>query len=321
MKAAIYTRYGPPEVVQLAEVEKPQPKPDEMLIKVHASTVNRTDCGFRSAEYFISRLFSGLLKPRNKILGNEFAGEVEAIGDQVTQFNVGDRVFGYDDKHFGAHAEYKVIKETAGVTTIPTGLSYEEAAPMLEGAHYALGDIRAAKVQAGQSALVNGGTGAIGSAAVQLLKAMGATVTAVCATQHLELVKALGADRVVDYTVENFTKLDETFHLVFDAVGKSSFKKCRPLLKNNGIYVSTELGYLSQNIFLALVTPVFGGKKVLFPLPNIHKDDVLFLKGLAEAGKYKPLIDRSYTLDQIVEAHEYVETGQKVGNVIIKIGC
>ena len=320
MKAIIYTQYGPPEVVQLKEINKPTPKDNEVLIKVHATTVNRTDCGFRSAEYFIVRFFSGLLSPINKTLGNEFAGEIEAIGKEVRSFKPGDQVFGYNDKTFGAHAEYMVMREEGPITTKPASMTYEEAAPMIEGAHYALCDIRAAKIQSGQKVLINGATGAIGSAAVQIVRSMGAEVTAVCGTKHVELVKSLGANEVIDYTKEDFTQLAQTFDVVFDAVGKSSFGKCKPLLKEKGIYMSTELGYMSQNPFLALVTPLLGGKKLLFPIPTISKEDVVFFKELYEAGKYKPLIDRQYPLEQVFEAYKYVETGQKIGNVVITVG-
>ncbi len=317
MKAIVYTKYGPPEVAHLTEVEKPVPKDNEVLIKIYATTVNRTDCGFRSAQYFIVRFFAGLIYPKNKILGNEFAGEIEAIGNNVQTYKPGNKVFGYDDKKFGAHAEYKVMVADDSLTTMPVNMSYEEVAPITEGGHYALCNIRAAKIKSGQHILINGATGAIGSAAVQLVKHFGATVTAVCDTKHIALVKSLGADTVIDYTKEDFTRLNQSFDVIFDAVGKSSFGKCKPLLKKGGIYMSTELGYMSQNPFLALITPLLGGKKVLFPIPTISKEDVVFLKELVEAGKYKPVIDRSYTLEQIVDAYKYVETGQKTGNVII----
>lgn len=319
MKAAINTIYGPPEVVQVMEVEKPVQKDNEVLIKVHATTVNRTDCGFRSAQYFISRFFSGLLKPKFKTLGNEFAGVVEAVGKNVTLFSAGDKVFGYNDVSFGAHAQYICIAEDAAITTMPSNVDFDAAAAITEGGHYALCDIRAAKVQAGQNILVNGATGAIGSAAVQLLKHFGATVTAVCNTKNIELVRSLGADVVIDYTQQDFTEINDRFHFVFDAVGKSSFAKCKQLLHEKGIYISTELGKNSANIFLALTTVLSGGKRVLFPLPTISKADVVFLKELMEAGKFKPVVDRHYKLDDIVEAYKYVETGQKTGNVIITV--
>ncbi len=317
MKAAIYTKYGPPEVVQILEIDKPVPNDNEVLIKVMASTVNRTDCGFRSAQYFISRFFSGLFVPKFKTLGNEFSGIIEAVGKNVSTFKTGDKIFGYNDTKFGAHAEYMTIAENEAITTMPANFNFAEAAPLTEGGHYALCDIRAANVKAGQNVLINGATGAIGSAALQLVKYFGANVTAVGNTKNMELLKSLGADNLIDYLQEDFTKIDRKFDFIFDAVGKSSFSKCKPLLKEKGIYISTELGKNSENIFYALTTPIFSGKKVLFPLPTIKKDDVVFLKELAEAGKFKPVIDRKYKLDQIVEAYKYVESGQKTGNVVI----
>lgn len=319
MKAAIYTQYGPPGVVSIAEIAKPVPGPNEVLVKVHASTVNRTDCGFRSAVYVISRLYSGLLRPKNQVLGCGFAGEVEAVGSDVALFAQGDKVFGYNDVKFGSHAQYIVMGENEAIATIPAGLSYNEAAPVTEGAHYALCDIRAAKIGAGHNVLINGSTGAIGSAAVQIAKYLGARVTAVCDTKNMALVKSLGADVVIDYTKEDFTTHGGTFDVVFDAVGKSSFGKCKPLLGTKGIYISTELGPGWQNPFLALLTPLLGGKKVLFPIPSISKKDVEFLKELVEKGHFRPVIDRTYPLEQIVEAHRYVETGMKTGNVVITV--
>jgi NADPH:quinone reductase-like Zn-dependent oxidoreductase len=319
MKAIIYTQYGPPEVAKLTEVPKPAPKDNEVLIKVFASTVNRTDSGFRSAEYFISRFWSGLLRPKYPILGCEFAGIIDEPGKQVTTFKKGDKVFGYNDKHFGGHAEYVTINENDAITFLPNNLDFDEAAPITEGAHYALNNIRASKIQSGQNVLVYGATGAIGSAAVQLLKHFGANVTAVCNTKNVALVKSLGADTVIDYQTQDFTKTATRFHFVFDAVGKSSFGQCKPLMAEKGIYISTELGKNAENIFFALTTPIFGGKKVLFPIPTINKADVIFLKELVEKGEYKPVIDRKYKLDQIVEAYKYVESGQKTGNVVLKI--
>lgn len=317
MKAIVHTQYGPPEVARLKEVEKPKPTQNEVLIKIYATTVNRTDCGFRSAEYFISRFFSGLFRPNQQILGCEFAGIVEEIGPEVKEFKIGDSVFGFDDVKFGGHAEYKVIAEDKAVTTIPEGLSFEIAAAIGEGAHYAWCDIRAAKIQKGQNVLINGATGAIGSAAVQLVKYLGARVTAVCDTKNVNLVKSLGADMVIDYKKEDFTQLRETFDVVFDAVGKSSFGKCKRLLKKGGIYMSTELGYMSQNPFLAMITPLMGGKKVLFPIPVTTKSDIEFLKKLTAEKHFKPVIDSTYKLEEIVAAYRFVETGQKTGNVVI----
>ena len=319
MRAIVYTKYGPPEVAKLMEVPKPLPKDNEVLIKVYASTVNRTDSGFRSAEYFISRFWTGILRPKHQILGCEFAGIIEEIGMSVTTFQKGDKVFGFNDKTCGGHGEYLTIAETDAVTTMPDNLSFHEAAALTEGAHYALVDIRAAKIEPGQNVLVYGATGAIGSAAVQLLKHFGTKVTAVCNTKNVELVKSLGADVVIDYQTQDFTQTENKFQFIFDAVGKSSFGQCKPLLTEKGIYISTELGKNSENIFFALTTPIWGGKKVLFPIPTINKEDVIFLKELVEKGEYKPLIDRHYKLDQIVEAYKYVESEQKTGNVVIKI--
>ncbi len=321
MKASVYRKYGPPEVMKIEEFPKPTPLADEILIKVICSTINRTDCGFRSAEYVISRLFSGLFKPKLNVLGSEFAGIVEEIGSAVTQFKVGDKVFGFDDKKFGSYAEYKCIGENKAVATIPEDLPFSTAAAILEGSHYALCDIRAAKVKKGQKIIVIGGTGAIGSSAVQMLKHHFETdVTAVCGSNHVDLVKSLGADVVLDYTKEDYTKTDEKYDFVFDAVGKSSFGEAKKVLKENGIYISTELGKNGENIYLALWTPFFSKKKLLFPLPTINKEDTLFIKNLVETKQFMPVIDRSYKLEDIVEATKYVETGQKVGNVILEIG-
>jgi NADPH:quinone reductase-like Zn-dependent oxidoreductase len=286
---------------------------------VFATSVNRTDCGFLTGEPKFVRLLIGLTKPRQRILGCEFAGTVEAVGDDVTSFEVGQKVFGYDGAHFGGHAEYLTIRESGLVALMPAGLSYEEAAPITEGAHYALSLIRASGITGGQKVLVNGSTGAIGSAAVQLLKHIGANVTAVCDTKNLALVQSLGADRVIDYTHEDFTKLNDQFDVVLDAVGKSSFRLCKPLLKPRGIYLSSDLGPKNQNPFLALATRFSGGKRVMFPIPLDRKEDVLFLKSLVEAGQYRPVIDRRYSLSQIAEAYDYVESGQKTGNVVIRV--
>ena len=319
MKAAVYTKYGPPEVVSIKEVETPVPKTNEVLIKVYSSTVNRTDSGFRSAEYFISRFWSGLLKPTYPILGCEFSGIIEEVGQGVSSFKIGDKVFGFNDKTCGGHGEYLTISETDAVTLMPSNSNFDEAAALTEGAHYALVDIRAAKVEKGQNVLVYGATGAIGSAAVQLLKHFGAHVTAVSNSKNVELVKSLGADTVIDYQTQDFTKTETKFHFILDAVGKSSYKQCKPLLNPKGIYISTELGKNGVNIPLALATPLWGGKKLLFPIPTITKEDVQFFKELFERREFKPVIDRQYKLDQIVEAYKYVESGQKTGNVIIKV--
>lgn len=315
LKAFIHTKYGPPEVLQLMEVSDPVPKDRDILIKVHATTVNRTDDGFLRARPFIARFFTGLFGPKNKVLGSEFAGRVETTGKDVTLFKPGDRVFGFTE--FSAHAEYLTMAESDAVTTIPEGMTYEEAAPLTEGAHYALNNIRKANIQAGQHVLIYGATGAIGSAALQIIKAIDAEVTAVCDTKNIELIKSLGADVVIDYTRQDFTKTNKTFDVVFDAVGKTSFRRCKPLLKKDGIYVSTDLGFFVQNPFLAIFTPMFRGKKVLFPIPVFNKEMIHYLRNLAETGKFKPVIDRRYSFERIPEAFKYVNTGQKTGNIVI----
>jgi NADPH:quinone reductase-like Zn-dependent oxidoreductase len=319
MRAAVYEKYGPAEVVQLREVVKPVPKENEVLIKVYGSTVNRTDSGFRSAEYFVSRFWSGLFRPKYQILGCEFAGEIEEVGKGVKSFKKGDKVFGFNDKTFGGHAEYLSIAETDAIASIPMYTDFYEAAAIAEGGHYALSDIKAAKVQRGQNVMVYGATGAIGSAAVQLLKHFGARVTAVCNTKNVERVKNLGADSVIDYQTEDFTQTNSRFDFILDAVGKSSFGECKPLLTKEGIYISTELGKNAENAFFALFTPLLKGRRVLFPIPTITQEDVHFLKELVEKGEYKPVIDRQYGLEQIVEAYRYVESGQKTGSVLLKI--
>jgi len=320
MKAAVYTKYGPPDVVRLKEVEKPTPKDNEVLIKVHATTVNRTDCGFRKPEYpLIIRLTNGVFRPKRTILGSEVAGEVEAVGKDVKQFKIGDQVFGLTGNKFGAHAEYVCLPEDASIVTKPANMSYEEAAAVCDGAMLAFTYIRKTNLQKGDKILIYGASGSIGTAAVQLAKYYGAEVTAVCNTKNLDLVKSLGADEVIDYTKDDFTQNGQTFKVVFDAVGKTSFFRCKNLIKKGGVYLSTDLGFLAQNLFLVLWTGIFGRKKVKFPIPKDRKEDVAFFKELIEAGKYKAVIDRRYPLEQIIEAYRYVETEQKTGNVVITV--
>ena len=319
MKAIVHTKYGSPAVLRFMEVERPVPKDDEVLIRVHATTVNRTDCGFLRAEPFFVRAVSGLLRPKATILGSELAGEVEAAGKAVTAFEQGDQVFGLTGMHFGAHAEYVCLPENAAIAAKPASMDYEEAAAVCDGAMLAIAFIRWADLQAGQRVLVNGADGSIGSAAVQLATYYGAQVTAVCRTKNLELVRSLGADEAIDYTKADFTECGQTFDAVFDAVGKSSFRKCSELLNKGGVYLSSELGFLAQNPLLALWTPGIGGKRIKFPVPKVNKTDVCFFKELVEAGKYKAVIDRRLPLEQIVEAYRYVETGQKTGNLVITV--
>jgi NADPH:quinone reductase-like Zn-dependent oxidoreductase len=319
MKAIVYSKYGPPDVLELREVVKPVPMNNEILVKVKATTVNRTDCAMLRAKPFIMRFLTGLFKPTNPILGTEFAGEVEAVGSAVVSFKAGDKVFGFNDQGSKSYAQYLTLSENKPITTIPGNITYEQAACSMEGAHYAYNMINKVNLKAGQKVLVNGASGGIGSAAVQLLKYFGADVVAVCNTKNLELVKGLGADRVIDHMTADFTKEDQKYDLIFDTVGKSSFAKCRPLLNAGGVYMSSELGWMAQNIFFALVTPIIGKKKVIFPIPKDIKATISLIKKMMEAGKFKAVLDRKYPLEQIAEAFSYVETGQKTGNVVISL--
>ena len=319
MKAIVYQKYGPPEVLQMMDIPKPVPEEKEVLIKIHASTVNRTDCGFRQPEYLLVRLISGIFKPKQKVLGSELSGQVEAVGKLVTSFKTGDAVFGLSTFKFGTHAEYICINENKSITLKPENINFEEAAAVCDGAFLAYANIKKIDFSTNPKILINGASGSIGTASVQLAKYFGAEITAVCNTKNIPIVKSLGADFIIDYTQEDFTKSGKVYDVVLDVVGKSSFFLCKKILKPKGIYFSSELGYLSQNIFLALLTPLFGGKKVLFPIPVDTKNDILFFKQLIESGKYRAVIDRTYHLDQIVEATKYVETGEKTGNVLIRM--
>ncbi|GHH17849.1 NAD(P)-dependent alcohol dehydrogenase [Streptomyces lanatus] len=319
MKAAVHDRYGPPEVVRIAEVDRPSVGELDVLVRVHATTVNRTDCAYRAARPFFMRALTGLTRPRRAVLGTEYAGVVEAVGGRVTSFAVGDRVFGYNEGAFGTHAEYLTVPQGGAVAPMPDGTTFEEAAPGTEGAHYALAFLRTAGVRAGQDVLVYGATGAIGSAAVQLLKHQGVTVTAVCDTDRLELVKGLGADRGVDYTARDFTRDEQRYDAVIDAVGKSTFGRCRRLLKPGGVYLSSELGPYGQNVLLPLVTPLFRGRRVKFPFPRENQEMVRHIGDLMGAGAFRPVIDRRYPLERIVDAYRYVETGRKTGSVVITV--
>lgn len=319
MKAIVNTKYGLPEILQIREVETPTPKENEVLIKVHATTVNRTDTGFLVAEYFAVRLFWGLLKPRKTILGSEFSGEIVAIGKNVQSFKIGDQVFGLSAENFGAHAEYLCVPENGSVALKPINMSYQQAAAICEGAYLALNYYRAVNLQAGHKILINGTTGSIGSAGVQLAKYFGAEITAVANTKNMGLVKSLGAHHLIDYQKEDFTKLTTRFDFIFDAVGKSSFFKSKHLLKKEGIYFSTELGFAYANPILGLLGLKFDTKKVIFPIPKDSKEQILFFKKLVEEGHYQAIIDKIYPFEEIVEAYKYVLTGEKTGNVVIAI--
>jgi NADPH:quinone reductase-like Zn-dependent oxidoreductase len=319
VRAAVNTAYGPPEIVRLADVPKPTPGPEELLVKVHATTVNRSDCGFRQADPFIVRFFTGLTRPRRTILGTEFAGEVESVGGDVTSFAEGDAVFGLTGDRLGAHAEYLCVPESGSVARKPANVSYEQAAATCDGAMLALRALRRAGLHRGQMILVNGASGSIGSAAVQLAKHLGAQITAVCGTGNLELARSLGADRVIDYTREDFTKDGERYDVVFDAVGKSSFRRCRRLLTRDGVFLFTDLGFLWHVPILVLLTRFVGRRRVILPIAGHDQADVRFLQDLIEGGGFTAVIDRRYPLEAIVDAYRYVETGKKTGNVVIGV--
>ena len=318
MRAVVFDAYGPPEVQRLEEVERPAPKEDEVLIKIHATTVTRTDTGLRSGKPFISRFFTGLFRPRQRILGTELAGEIESVGANVKEFTVGDHVFGSTSAfRFGTHAEFICLPESSPIAPKPSGMTFEEAAAVTDGVILALMCLEAAHIKKGLRVLVYGASGSIGTAGVQLARYFETDVTAVCNTKNVELVRSLGAGKVIDYTLEDFTKNGETYDVIFDAVGKHSFGRCRGSLNRGGAYVATD-GF--ENLFLALWTSRIGNKKVLFPIPPRYtKKKVLFLKDLIEAGKYRAVIDRRYALEDVVEATRYVETQQKTGSVVLTV--
>jgi NADPH:quinone reductase-like Zn-dependent oxidoreductase len=317
MKAVVCDRYGPPEVLRLEDVERPVPGPDEVLIRIRATTVNRSDTETRQGSPAVARLLTGLRRPRHRVLGTELSGDVEAAGPAVTEFRPGDAVFGVKAWKFGAHAEYICMRESAALAPKPAGVSYQEAAAVCDGVILALMGLRPADVRKGRSILVYGASGSIGTAAVQLSRYFGADVTAVCGTKNLDLVRSLGAEQVIDYTREDFTTNGQAYDVIFDAVGKHSFGRCRDSLNPGGIYLATD-GL--HNLLLAQWTR-FGDKKVIFPIPPRYtKQDVLFLKGLLEAGQYWAVIDRRYPLAEVVEANRYVDTEQKTGNVVLTVG-
>jgi len=323
MKAVVCTKYGPPDVLQIKEVEKPTPRDDEILVKIHATSVHIGDWRLRS--FTVPPLFRipfrigmGFRGPRRRILGEEFAGEIEAIGKDVKRFKEGDSVFGDTGSVLGAYAEYVCLPEKGIFVTKPVGMTYEEAAAGPVSTLAALYYLRRGDIKIGQKILINGASGALGTAAVQLAKHFRAEVTGVCSTANIELVKSLGADKVIDYTQEDFTKNGEAYDIIFDAVSKRSFSQCKGSLKQGGIYF---LSVPTLAIFLQMLwTSIIGSKKAILGVPKSSIEDLVFLKELVEAKKIKPVIDRTYPLEQIVEAHRYVETGHKKGNVVITVG-
>jgi NADPH:quinone reductase-like Zn-dependent oxidoreductase len=320
MKAAVITRYGSPDVVNITDAPKPAPAAGEVLVRVHAATVNRTDCGELRGRPFFTRFFYGLRRPRRTIFGLDFAGEVEAVGAGTVSFKQGDRVFGMcPSRGNGAQAEYVSVPERA-VATMPAGARFDEAV-VCEGAFYANAVLKRIGLNVGQRILIYGATGAIGTAMVQLAKSSGAVVTAVVATRHLALLKSLGADHVIDYTSEDFTRIGEAFDFVVDAVGKTSFFRCRKLLKRGGIFAATDLGPWGQNLVLTIWSSITRSNRVVMPVPRSLNGFVGFLKNLMEAGQFKAIIDRKYDLAAIADAYRFVETGQKVGIVVINVAA
>jgi len=313
MRAAYRSVYGLPEVLGIKDVEIPIPKANEIRVKVFAATVNRSDYHALTGKPLIMRVATGLINPKLSITGSDFAGQVDAVGENVKRFNVGDKVMGFIDMGSQSHAEYLTIAEHLA-TPAPSNVSYEQIAACLEGAFYAISSIDGIKFQVGQKALVIGGTGAIGSAYVQFLKHFGVEVTAVCRQAHSALVRSTGASRIIDYETEDFTKTNEQYDFVFDAVGKNTFGTCKPLLKKKGIFMSS-----APNVFLSLVTPVFGGRREVFTIPKKLMEHLAHIKELVEQRQFVPLIDRHYPLEKIAEAYTYVASGQKIGNVIINI--
>lgn len=316
MKAAVRRKYGSFDSISIESLEDPIPKENEVLVKVKTSTVNRTDCANLTGKPFIMKLMLGISKPRKIILGTDFAGEVIQKGSNVKSFKSGDRVFGFYDMGFESQAELVCIKEDQ-LLSIPEKIDFKQAAASLEGAHYAYSFIHYVAIKKGQKILINGATGAIGSALLQFARLFEVEITATCNTKNIGLIKSLGADKTIDFTKEDFTKTKESYDYIFDSVGKSRFSACKPILNEHGIYISSELGPNSENVAYALTSRFRKNKKVIFPIPFSQKKTMPYIIDLLESGKFKPVIDREYSLEEISEAYKYVLSGQKTGNVII----
>jgi NADPH:quinone reductase-like Zn-dependent oxidoreductase len=313
VRAVVFDRYGRPEVLRIEQIEKPAPKDDEALVRVHAASATRSDCGLRGAEYFVGRLFTGLVRPRSdrRRVGLEFAGRVEAVGAAVTEFAAGDRLFGICS---GGNAEYVCVAQGEAIARIPDGIGFEKAAGVADGGLSAISLLRSAGLEQGGRIAINGASGSIGVGGVQVAKHLGAHVTAVCSTRAVDLMRSLGADEVVDYEHEDFTKNGETYDVVLDAAGKTTYGRCRRSLSTDGVYITTDPGFLWRDAFVALVS-----RRAKLGIVRYTKADIETLAGLLAAGEYRPVIDRTYPLEDVVEAHRYVETHQKVGNVVLTL--
>jgi NADPH:quinone reductase-like Zn-dependent oxidoreductase len=319
MKAVVCSGYGPPERLQICRIDQPRPGAGEVLIGVRATTANRTDSAALRGKPWVARAVTGLTRPKHQVLGTEFAGRIKAIGADVTEFSVGDDVFGFNEATFGAHAEYLVMAASGPLATIPQGTDLTEVAATTEGAHYALSCLETVDVGPRDQVLVYGASGAIGSAAVQLLKHRGVTVTAVCDARGVDLMTSLGADTVIDYTSEDFTRTAVRFDAVLDAVDKGTFARCRPLLKPGASYLTTDLGPRAQNLALIPLTRWIGDHRGRLPLPTKGRAHVHLVRELLAAGHLRPVIDRTYPLDDIIEAYRYVESERRLGTVLVSI--
>lgn len=319
MKAALRYHYGNPDQLFVTDLPKPMPKANEVLIRIMATTVNRTDCGVLSGAPYIFRFFVGWPHPRTPVLGTDFAGVIEELGNSVTKFKVGDRVWGFDDNGLPSQAAFMAYREDGNMLSIPEGISFQQAAASAEAAHYAVNFLKKVSFTPSSRVLVNGATGGIGSAMVQILLHEGRDVTATASSQHVPLIQQMGVRKVIAYDKEEFTKLPDQFDMVLDAVGKSTFSKCKPILRKNGIYLSSELGDGIENLYLPLITAIGGGKRVIFPLPTDIKASLSYIQELLIAGSFRPLLDRSYPLERAKEAYTYVAAGRKIGNVILDV--
>ncbi|WP_107038722.1 NAD(P)-dependent alcohol dehydrogenase [Brumimicrobium mesophilum] len=320
MKALTRKKYGSPKVLRIEKVEKPIPKEEEILVKVFASTVNRTDCASLRGKPLLTRVATGLFSPKRKIMGTDFAGQVVAIGNKVSNFKVNDKVWGFNDQGLNSHAEYLTIDANKEVIKIPPNTDYASIVCAAEGAHYALNFVNKVEVKPNSKILLNGATGAIGSSLLQILKYQAKEVTAVCNTKNIDLIQSLAADKIINYEVEKFTEAEpeSTYDFIFDAVGKSRFSECKHLLKDNGIYISSELGKNAENVFLAMSTQLKSNKKVIFPIPSDIKTSLQFMSDMVDQGKFKSIIDKTFSIDEITKAYEYVETGNKTGSVVVQ---